>query len=38
MPTDPIDVPVRGGLAFCRLCISQIIDLTTGTFTKLAAS
>ena len=30
MPTDPIDVPVRGGLAFCGLCISQIIDLDNG--------
>ena len=27
MPTDPIDVPVRGGLAFSAICISQIIDL-----------
>ena len=31
MPTDPIDVPVRGGLAFCGLCISQIIDLDNGS-------
>jgi hypothetical protein len=30
MPTDPIDVPVRGGLAFCGLCISQVIDLDNG--------
>ena len=30
MLTDPIDVPVRGGLAFCGLCISQIIDLDNG--------
>ena len=30
MPNDPIDVLVRGGLAFCGLCISQIIDLDNG--------
>jgi len=30
MPTDPIDVLVRGGLAFCGLCISQVIDLDNG--------
>jgi uncharacterized protein YuzB (UPF0349 family) len=30
MPTDPIDVSVRGGLEFCGLCISQIIDLDNG--------
>ena len=30
MPTDPIDVLVRGGLAFCGLCISQIIDPDNG--------
>jgi hypothetical protein len=30
MPTDPIDVLVRGGLAFRGFCISQIIDLDNG--------
>ena len=30
MPIDPIDIPVRGGRAFCGLCISQIIDLDNG--------
>jgi len=32
MPTDPIDVLIRSGLAFCGLCISQIIDLDNGNF------
>jgi hypothetical protein len=30
MPTDPIDVLVRGGLVSRGLCISQIIDLDNG--------
>ena len=30
MPIDPIDVLVRSGLAFCGLCISQIVDLGNG--------
>jgi uncharacterized protein YuzB (UPF0349 family) len=30
MPNDPIDITVRGGLAFCGLCILQIIDLDNG--------
>ena len=27
MPNDPMDITVRGGLAFSAICISQIIDL-----------
>ena len=30
MRNDPMDITVRGGLAFCGLCISQIIDLDNG--------
>ena len=37
MPTDPIDVLARDGLAFCGLCISQIIDLDNGNVYEISA-
>ena len=37
MPTDPTDVPVLGQLAFCGLCISQIIDLDNGNVYETSA-
>jgi len=37
MPNDPIDIPVRGGLAGSATCISQIIDLGNGNVHEIIA-